>query len=136
MPGWRAYTHGTKLLPRPSSGLAWPQPCACFLAARFWFRSPRSDRSLPPPDGSQCAPLTLCMRPKIADSLIALLGALVGLAMMLMKLLPFVPGSFSGWEWLAFTLWIILGFMTGRRSIGREQGAQLATESTYKKRDS
>jgi amino acid transporter len=78
----------------------------------------------------------LCMRPKIADSLIALLGALVGLAMMLMKLLPFVPGSFSGWEWLAFTLWIILGFMTGRRSIGRQQGAQLATESTYKKRDS
>lgn len=51
----------------------------------------------------------LWMKPGISGRLIALLGALVGLAMVLMKLVPFVPGSFSGWEWLALVLWILLG---------------------------
>jgi hypothetical protein len=59
------------------------------------------------------------MRPRIADRLIALLGALVGLAMVLMKFVPFVPGSFSGWEWLVLGLWIILGTLIGRPPIGR-----------------
>jgi hypothetical protein len=59
------------------------------------------------------------MRPRIADRLIALLGALVGLAMVLMKFEPFVPGSFSGWEWLVLGLWIILGTLIGRPPIGR-----------------
>ena len=63
----------------------------------------------------------LCMKPRIAGRLIAALGALVGLAMILMKLTPRVPGSFSGWEWLALTLWIILGTVVGRKSAaGRE----------------
>jgi len=56
----------------------------------------------------------LWMKPRIADRLIALAGALVGLAMILMKLVPFVPGSFSGWEWLALALWIILGTVVSR----------------------
>ena len=51
----------------------------------------------------------LRMRPALADYLIALLGAVVGLAMAFMKFLPFVPGHFSGWEWLVLVLWIILG---------------------------
>jgi hypothetical protein len=55
------------------------------------------------------------MKPRIADRLIALAGALVGLAMILMKLVPFVPGSFSGWEWLALALWIILGTVVSRK---------------------
>jgi basic amino acid/polyamine antiporter, APA family len=58
----------------------------------------------------------LSMKPRIADRLIAVLGAFVGLAMILMKLLPFVPGSFSAWEWLALALWIILGTLLGRQS--------------------
>lgn len=53
----------------------------------------------------------LWMRPAFLERMIALLGALVGLAMVLMKLLPFVPGHFSGWEWLALALWIILGIL-------------------------
>jgi len=61
----------------------------------------------------------LCMKPGIAARLIALLGALVGLAMILMKLMPRVPGSFSGWEWLALALWIILGTLVGRKSLSR-----------------
>ena len=56
----------------------------------------------------------LWMRPAIRDRMIALLGALVGLAMVLMKLFPFVPGAFSGWEWLALVLWITLGILVWR----------------------
>ncbi|MGA9494654.1 MAG: hypothetical protein WBV41_02275, partial [Terriglobales bacterium] len=59
----------------------------------------------------------LWMRPRIAELLIALTGALVGLAMVLMKLMPFVPGSFSGWEWLALILWIALGTVVARTSV-------------------
>ena len=59
----------------------------------------------------------LCMKPRLSDYLIALLGALVGLAMVFMKFLPFVPGHFSRWEWLALGLWIILGTLLGRSKI-------------------
>jgi hypothetical protein len=56
------------------------------------------------------------MKPGIVARLMAWAGALVGLAMILMKLMPRVPGSFSGWEWLALVLWIILGTVVGRKS--------------------
>jgi basic amino acid/polyamine antiporter, APA family len=69
----------------------------------------------------------LWMRPRFADQLIALLGALVGMAMVLMKLLFFVPGSFSGWEWLVLGLWIILGTL-----IGHPRGVQPAVGHTDK----
>jgi hypothetical protein len=55
----------------------------------------------------------LWMRPVSFDRMIALLGLLVGFAMVLMKLVPFVPGHFSRWEWLALLLWIILGLLVG-----------------------
>jgi amino acid transporter len=55
------------------------------------------------------------MKPRIGDRLIALLGALVALTMILMKFLPVVPGHFSGWEWLASGLWIVLGSLLSRR---------------------
>jgi len=57
------------------------------------------------------------MRLRIADCVIALLGALVGMAMIMMKLVPLVPGHFSGWEWLALVVWIILGTVAGRSSL-------------------
>jgi basic amino acid/polyamine antiporter, APA family len=65
----------------------------------------------------------LRLRPGVRDRAIAWLGALVGLAMILMKILPFVPGHFSGWEWLTFGLWILLGILIGRP----RGGPQLAT---------
>jgi len=37
--------------------------------------------------------------------------------MILMKLVPLVPGHFSGWEWLALVVWIILGTVAGRASL-------------------
>jgi basic amino acid/polyamine antiporter, APA family len=67
----------------------------------------------------------LWMRPRFADRLIALLGALVGLAMMLMKLVPFVPGHFSGWEWFVLGLWVMLGTF-----IGRPRAVRPAAENT------
>jgi len=51
---------------------------------------------------------------------IAWLGVLVSLAIILMKVLPEVPGSFSEAEWLAFALWSTLGFLFW---IGRPRSA-------------
>ena len=58
MHDWPACILGIRPLPRRSFGLALPRLCACFSAARFWFRSPRSDRSLRRLDGLRCAPPT------------------------------------------------------------------------------
>jgi amino acid transporter len=63
----------------------------------------------------------LRMRPPARERAIAWLGAFVGLAMVLMKILPFVPGNFSRWEWLALGLWLLTGIL-----IGRPRGPQLA----------
>jgi APA family basic amino acid/polyamine antiporter len=46
---------------------------------------------------------------------IAALGTLVSLALLLMKLLPFVPGHFSVVEWIAFACWLLLGLLLCRR---------------------
>jgi hypothetical protein len=64
----------------------------------------------------------LWMRPPLRGRMIGSLGALVGLAMVMMKVLPFVPGHFTGREWLWFGLWVLLGIL-----IGRPRGAQPAT---------
>jgi len=83
---------------------------------------------------------SLGIRPRIADRLIALLGALVGLGMILMKFAPFVPGHFSGWEWLALGLWIILGALIGhpwigRPRIGQPRSAEFASGKTDQERN-
>jgi basic amino acid/polyamine antiporter, APA family len=70
----------------------------------------------------------LWTRPRTRDFSIALLGALVGLAMVMMKFLPFVPGHFSGWEWLALGLWITLGSVIGRpHAVERAADKSIAT---------
>lgn len=63
----------------------------------------------------------LRMRPPARERAVAWLGAVVGLAMALMKILPFVPGNFSRWEWLALGLWLLTGAL-----IGRPRGSHLA----------
>jgi basic amino acid/polyamine antiporter, APA family len=65
----------------------------------------------------------LRMHPPAREKAIAWLGALVGLAMVLMKVLPFVPGNFSRWEWLALGLWLLTGIL-----IGRPRGPHLAKD--------
>jgi basic amino acid/polyamine antiporter, APA family len=42
---------------------------------------------------------------------LALAGATVGLAIVLMKTVPAVPGSFTATEWLVFAAWCALGLM-------------------------
>jgi APA family basic amino acid/polyamine antiporter len=44
------------------------------------------------------------------------LGLIVAIAMMLMKVVPAVPGHFSVYEWLTLAIWIILGALARRRA--------------------
>jgi len=46
---------------------------------------------------------------------VALLGAALGLGMILMKVVPLVPGHFSVYEWLALVIWISVGVLLGWR---------------------
>jgi amino acid transporter len=48
---------------------------------------------------------------------IAVVGLLVGIAMILMKIVPFVPGHFSIYEWLALGAWILIGALVRRRTV-------------------
>jgi len=56
----------------------------------------------------------LRMNPPARERAIAIMGALVSFAMVLMKVLPYVPGNFSRWEWLALGLWLVIGILIGR----------------------
>ena len=56
------------------------------------------------------------MAPTRRQRLVAAVGALVGLLMILMKVVPFVPGHFSAYEWLALGIWIALGAVAARRA--------------------
>jgi APA family basic amino acid/polyamine antiporter len=48
---------------------------------------------------------------------VALFGLLVGLVMILMKIIPRVPGHFTIYEWLALGIWILLGAISHRRTV-------------------
>lgn len=52
-----------------------------------------------------------CLRPNLAGRLAALFGVFVTLLMVLVKLLPIVPGHFTRYEWLALGIWAVLGFL-------------------------
>ena len=55
------------------------------------------------------------MKPAMRQRFIAAAGALVGLLMILMKIVPAVPGHFSRYEWLALGIWILLGVVLGHK---------------------
>jgi basic amino acid/polyamine antiporter, APA family len=46
--------------------------------------------------------------------IVATLGLLVAIAMMLMKVVPAIPGHFTAYEWLALGIWIALGAIARR----------------------
>jgi amino acid transporter len=50
------------------------------------------------------------------ERVIAWFGLLVGIAMALMKLVPFVPGHFTIYEWIALAVWITLGVISHRKA--------------------
>jgi basic amino acid/polyamine antiporter, APA family len=51
----------------------------------------------------------LALRPSAVQRGVAVLGIAVGVLMILMKIVPAVPGHFSKYEWIAFGLWIAAG---------------------------
>jgi basic amino acid/polyamine antiporter, APA family len=50
--------------------------------------------------------------------LVAAFGLLIAVAMLLMKVVPGIPGHFTGYEWLALGIWIALGALSHRRQVG------------------
>jgi len=49
------------------------------------------------------------MRPATRQKFVAALGFVLCIFMILMKITPAIPGHFSGYEWLALAIWIVLG---------------------------
>ena len=45
---------------------------------------------------------------------VAAVGLVVAVAMALMKIVPIIPGHFTIYEWLALTIWIVLGVLLAR----------------------
>jgi hypothetical protein len=56
-----------------------------------------------------------CMGPAPRERLVAAVGVAVGLGMILMKIVPAIPGHFSGYEWLALAVWGLIGLGLGWR---------------------
>jgi len=54
------------------------------------------------------------MGPAVGERIIAVVGVIVGLLMILMKIVPGIPGHFTGYEWLALGIWSLLGFVISR----------------------
>ncbi len=70
---------------------------------------------------ASCAAFCL-MRPGIRDLAISVAGVLVGLLLVLIKVLPFVPGHFSAYEYLALGAWGLIGLVLNwRASTSKEQ---------------
>ena len=63
------------------------------------------------------------MKPAPRERFIALVGAAVGLMMISMKMLPGIPGHFSGWEWLVLGIWSAIGAILGWREISATKAA-------------
>ncbi|HZW94954.1 MAG TPA: APC family permease [Candidatus Eremiobacteraceae bacterium] len=55
------------------------------------------------------------LRLSAAEYLVAGLGLLVAIAMLLMKIVPVIPGHFTIYEWIALGIWIALGTISHRR---------------------
>jgi APA family basic amino acid/polyamine antiporter len=50
-----------------------------------------------------------CMKPNWRGRLAAIFGILVTASMLFAKVLPMVPGHFTGYEWLALAIWTAIG---------------------------
>jgi basic amino acid/polyamine antiporter, APA family len=57
------------------------------------------------------------MKPAPVERLIAAVGAIIGLMMILMKIVPGIPGHFATYEWLALAIWIAIGFSLSRGNL-------------------
>ncbi len=82
---------------------------------------------------SACGWLAACLayfyiQPNRRQRAIAVLGGVVSLALIAMKVLPFVPGHFSFAEWIVLSLWIALGIAIGFTR--RQQAAKVLAQSS------
>jgi amino acid transporter len=57
----------------------------------------------------------------VKERAIAWFGLAVGIAMALMKVIPFVPGHFTVYEWIALAVWIALGVISHRKLTANAQ---------------
>jgi len=71
---------------------------------------------------SACASYFL-MKPSLLDRAAAAFGILVTLTMILVKVLPAIPGHFTRYEWLALAVWGILGLLVRVPARSRTPGA-------------
>lgn len=55
------------------------------------------------------------LRLSLLERIVAFFGLLVGIVLVLMKIMPRVPGHFSIYEWIALGCWIALGAFPARR---------------------
>lgn len=67
---------------------------------------------------SACVAYLLRGRRRTGETALAVAGAIVGAAIVFMKAVPLVPGSFTAVEWAAFAAWCALGlgFWVGKQS--------------------
>jgi basic amino acid/polyamine antiporter, APA family len=55
------------------------------------------------------------MRPPARERLVAAIGVAIGLMMILMKVVPAIPGHFTVYEWMALAIWIGIGALLGQK---------------------
>jgi amino acid transporter len=57
------------------------------------------------------------MKPSPRERAVAIIGAVIGASLVLMKVAPFVPGHFTANEYIVLGLWIVLGLLFHRRPV-------------------
>ena len=83
--------------------IGWAASCAAFLSMGRYGKLPGQ---------SNLSAVEYC---------VAGFGLLVAIAMLLLKILPAIPGSFTMYEWLALGIWIMLGAISHWQRIGAGQ---------------
>jgi basic amino acid/polyamine antiporter, APA family len=56
------------------------------------------------------------MQRRTSQRTVTMIGAIVALALVLMKVLPYVPGSFTAHEWGTLAVWVLLGVVLRSRA--------------------
>jgi hypothetical protein len=56
------------------------------------------------------------VEPRAGLRIVALLGMIISALLILMKLVPAVPGHFTGAEWIALGIWLAIGLLLRRRA--------------------
>ena len=59
-------------------------------------------------------------RPAGWDRVAAAMGVMAGAGLVVMKLVPAVPGHFTRWEFVALGVWLVFGALLHRRAAAAE----------------